>query len=325
MSTITLNELTPLEIAKRFGGKNEIFIIESMSETNEMLMDAVIKEASDGTVNKTVQRVSLPTGTRRIYGQPIGSETSHTRQIEDGIEMLEDYSDVDANMVDHSPNKSALLDSEDKAFLEGMAQTQASDLLYAAKEDGLEYIDGLFTRLPAAADSKTVFKVETTGSNLTSILLVKWSPVMAHLLYPRGKATVGVKAEFRGKVDVTKTVGGVTGTLPVYRTFYSSHFGITVRDPRSVKRIANINPTTSDAAAILAKIIAAKNKLPPGAGTIVAYMNADVLNLLETYTVISRSLYTATKDDPWGRPTTHLGEVRFRQLDALLNTEALIS
>lgn len=325
MSTTTLNELTPLEIAKRFGGKNEIFIIESMSETNEMLIDAVSGEASDGTVNKTVQRISLPTGTRRIYGQPIGSETSHTRQIEDGIEMLEDYSDVDANMADHAPSKQALLDSEDRAFLEGLGQTQAEDLLYAKKEDGLEYIDGFYTRLPATIDNKTVFGVETSGSNLTSILLVKWSETGAKIIYPRGKAAVGVKAEFRGKQDIVKTVNGLTGTLPVYRTFYSSHFGIAVRDPRSVKRICNINPLTSSAEDILKALIKAKNKLQRGAGTVVAYMNSDVLTLLETYTTIERSKYTVTKDDPWGRPTTHLGEIRFRQIDSILSTESLVS
>jgi hypothetical protein len=325
MATLTLDELTPIELAKRFAGKNSIFIIESMSETNEILIDAVMGEASDGTVNKTTQRISLPVGTRRIYGQPIGSEASKTRQIEDGIEMLEDYSDVDANMVDHSPSKAELLDSEDRAFLEGMGQTQADDLLYAKKEDGLEFIDGIYTRLPATADNSTVFKVETSGSNFTSIILVKWSPVMTKLIYPKGRNDLGVKAEFRGKQDIQKTVNGVTGTLPVYRTFYSTHFGITLRDPRAVKRICNINPLTSSVETIAKQLIAAKNKLPKGAGTIVAYMNSDVLTLFEQYTTVPSGRWLAVKDDPWGKPTTMLGEIRFRQVDAILNTESLVS
>lgn len=325
MPTITLNELTPIELAKRFAGKNEIFIIESMSETNEMLIDAVMGEASDGTVNRTTQRVSLPSGTRRIYGQPIGSESSKTRQIEDTIEMLEDYSDVDANMADHAPSKAALLDSEDRAFLEGLGQTQVDDLLYAKRADGPEYIDGILSRLPSTIDNSSVFGVETSGTNLTSIILVKWSPVMAKLIYPHGRAALGVKAEYRGKQDIQRTVNGVTGTLPVYRTFYSTHFGITVRDPRSIKRIANINPLTSNAETILKKLIQAKNKLAPGAGTVVAYMNSDVLTILEQYTTIERGKYLVQKDDPWGRPTTHLGEIRFRQVDAILNTESLVS
>lgn len=327
MATLSLNDqLTPIELAKRFGDKSTIFIIESLSETNEMLLDAVIGEASDGTVNRTVQRATKPTGTRRIYGQPVAAEASQTRQIEDGIEMIEAYSDVDADMADHSPNKKALIDSEDRAFIEGLGETQADDLLYAYRYNGLEYIDGIYARLPTTKDNSSVFGVETTGSNLTSIILVKWAEDKAKLIYPRGVSGLGVSAEWRGKQDVTILKADSTlGTLPMYRTFYKTHFGITVRHPHAVKRICNINPASSSAETILAKLNAAKNKLPKGNGTVVAYMNSDVKTILENYTMISKSLYTGTKDDPWGRPTTHFGEIRFRQLDALLSTESLVS
>lgn len=327
MATLSLNDqLTPLELAKRFGDKNTIFIIEALSQTNEMMLDAVMGEASDGTVNRTTLRATLPTGTRRIYGQPIAAEASQTRQIEDGIEMLEAYSDVDADMADHAPNKKALIDSEDRAFVEGLGETQAEDLMYAHRYDGLEYIDGIYARFPSTADNSSVFRVETSGSNLTSIILMKWAEDKAKLIYPRGISGLGVAAEWRGKQDVTiLKADGSLGTLPMYRTFYKSHFGITVRHPKAIKRICNINPVSSTAENILKALTAAKNKLPKGNGTVVAYMNSDVLTILEQYTMISRSLYTATKDDPWGRPTTHYGEIRFRQLDTILSTEALVS
>lgn len=327
MATLSLNDqLTPVELAKRFGDKTTTFIIESLAETNEMMLDAVMGEASDGTVNRTTVRATLPTGTRRIYGQPIAAEASQTRQIEDGIEMLEAYSDVDADMADHSPNKKALIDSEDKAFLEGMGQTQADDLLYARRYNGLEYIDGIYARFPATADGSSVVKVETSGSNLTSIILVKWAEDKAKLIYPRGISGLGVSAEWRGKQDVTILKADSTlGTLPMYRTFYKTHFGITVRNSKAIKRICNINPASSTAENILKALVTAKNKLPPGNGTVVAYMNSDVFTILEQYTMISRSIYTATKDDPWGRPTTHFGEIRFRKMDAILSTESLVS
>ncbi len=54
-------------------------------------------------------------------------------------------------------------------------------------------------------------------------------------------------------------------------------------------------------------------------------MNSDVLTILEQYTTIERGKYLVQKDDPWGRATTHLGEIRFRQVDAILNTESLVS
>jgi hypothetical protein len=326
MAELSLNDqLTPLEIAKRFGDKQTIFIYEALSQTNELLLDAVIGEASDGTVNRTTQRVTLPHGTRRIYGQPIASEASQTRQIEDGIEMIEAYSDIEADMADHSPNKKALIDSEDRAFLEGIGETQIEDLLYAKREDGLEFIDGLYVRLPEKIDNQNVFGVETSGSNFASILLVKWSEDKAKLIYPRGISGLGVSAEWRGKQDVAvMKKDGTLGTLPMYRTFYKTHFGVTVRHGQAVKRIANINPLTSDPAKIMVKLIAARNKLARGGGTVVAYMNADVKTLLDTYTQVTNQRQLVTKDDPWGRQMTSFGEIRFRQIDKMLSTESLV-
>lgn len=321
------DQLTPIELAKRFGDKQTIFIIEAISETNELNLDAVIGEASDGTINRTTQRVTLPHGTRRIYGQAIDSEASQTRQIQDGIEMIEAYSDVEADMADHSPNKKALIDSEDHAFLEGIGETQVEDLFYAKKEDGLEFIDGILTRLPGYVDNQTVFGVESSGTteNFASIVLVKWADDKAKLIYPRGASGLGVSAEWRGKQDVAITKpDGKIGYLPMYRTFFKTHFGFTQRHPQAVKRIANINPLTSDVEKIMVKLIAARNKLARGGGTVVAYMNADVKTLLDTYTEVTNTRRLVTKDDPWGRPITAFGEIRFRQIDKMLSTESLV-
>lgn len=327
MATLSLNDqLTPIELAKRFGDKSTISIVEALSETNELMLDAVQGEASDGTMNRTVQRATLPSGTRRIYGGPVAMEASQTRQIEDGIEMLEAYSDIDADMADHSPNKQALIDSEDRAFLEGMGQTMVEDLLFGRKYNGLEYIDGIYARLPASIDNQTVFGVETSGSNLASIILVKWAEDKAKLIYPRGVPGLGVKAEWRGKQDVSVLkADGSLGTLPMYRTFYKVHFGYTQRHPYAAKRICNINPLSSNAETILSKLNRAINKLPKGNGTVVAYMNPDVKTILDNYTIITKSLYTRMGEDPWGRPITMFNNVRFRMVDALPVTEALVS
>lgn len=322
MASLTLlDTLTPIEVARRFGNKDTIFMIEAMAETNEMNLDAVIEEASDGTINRTTQRATLPAGTRRIYGQGIASESSQSKQIEDYIEMLESYSEADADMVDHSPNKAALLESEDRAFVEGMGQTQADDLLYAKRSDGPEYMNGIFCRFPAI-DNVNVFGVESSGSNLASCLLVKWAPDKAKLFYPRGEDGIGLKREWRGKVDASPSSGLL---MPVYRTFWKSHFGISLRHPKAVKRVCNINPASTTGENLAKKIIAAKNKLPPGAGTIVLYANADVKTIFDQYALTKSNGFYYTKD-PWGREVTMFSaDMRIRQLDALLSTEALVS
>lgn len=327
MATLSLtDQLTPVEVAKRFGDKNTIMIIETLAQVNELLLDAPTFEASDGTINRTTRRATLPTPTRRIYGQGIDTVASLTRQVEDRIEMIEAYSDIDADMADHSPNKAALMTSEDMAVIEGMGQTQIDDLLYAKASDGPEYLDGIFTQLDGSAAGKQTLVVETSGSNCASILLFKWGRNKAHLFYPRGIPNVGITREFRGKVDtMVKDSSGVYRKMPAYSTFFKSHFGWSMRDVKAVKRIANIVPGTSTAENIMKKLIEARNLLAPGEGTIVAYMNADVKTILDQYMQVTRSNYMFTRDDPWGRPVTQFGEIRIRQVDKLLSTESLVS
>jgi hypothetical protein len=321
-----LDSMTPVEVARRFSNNESVKIIEALSETDELLLDAYFKQASDGTINKTTQRATQPAGTRRIYGQGVPSQTSQTKQLEDFIEMIEAYSDVDADEADHAPSTSALLETEDTAFLNGMGLTQLGDLLYAKRSDGNEYLNGLMIRFgaTAAADPKNVFKVESSGSNCASILVLKWGPGMCELFYPRGEEGVGVKREFRGKQDIMVSAGPPPLYMPVYRTFFKTHFGISIRHPLAAKRVCNIVPGTSTGDNICKQLIAAIRKLPPGDGTVVIYANSDVLTLFDQYALTkTNQFYTA--DDPWGRKITMFGQSRIRQLEQLLSTEALVS
>lgn len=325
MATLSLADtLTPAEVAKRQNLKDQSLIVEVMKETNEMLMDAVTLEASDGTVNRTTQRTSLPTGTRRIYGQGVGGHASTTRQIEDVIEQLADFSDVDAAMADHSPNKNELLRGEDIAFLEGLGQTQIDDLLYAKRADGPEYLDGFMVRL-AAIDNENVFGMESSGTDMASIIIVKWGQDKAHMFYPRGGAGLGINRQYRGLVDApTEVSGGKVKILPVYRTWFDVNFGLSIRHPKAAKRIANIKPGTTTGENLMLTMIKAMNKLPPGPGNTVIYANSDVKTMFDQYALTKANAFYM-KDDPWGRAVTMFKDARIRQVDALLGTESLLS
>jgi hypothetical protein len=321
-----LDSMTPVEVARRQGSGEAVKIIETLAETNELLKDAYFTPASDRTVHKTTQRSTQPSGTRRVYGQGVPSQTSQTKQIEDYIEMLGAYSDVDAKMVDHSPNPKTLLESEDTAFVAGMGITMLDDLLYAKRSDGPEYANGFYSRFGVniAADPKNLFGVETSGSNTASLLIIKWGPGLAELIYPPGDGEVGVKREFRGKQDVVVSAGPPVLNMPVYRTWFEANFGASVRSPYAVKRVCNIVPGTSTGEAICKKINAAMRKLPPGPGTVVIYGNSDVLTLFDNYALTqSNRFYNA--DDPWGKKITMFGEARIRQLERMLSTESLVA
>lgn len=324
MSTLSIADgLTPLESAKRFGSKDSIKIIEALSVTNQFLVDAIIQEASDGTVNKTTRRTSEPTGTKRLYNEEVLAHGSSTTAVEDYISMLEDYSLVDADFADHQPNMKALLESEDMAFLAGMGKTQATDLLYGNHSLDPREINGIIPRYNTLT-TEGVYRVDTHAGgagNNSSILLIRWGRDTCHLFYPRGMSDLGVKREWRGKQDIAKG----SGLLPCYVTFFKAHYGIAIRDTRAVKRICNLNITDAETGAdIFEKVIEARNDMAMGEGPIVMYCNAYVKTKFDIAAMTATAgAYTA--DDPWGKPVTMFQDIRVRQVDAMVKTETAVA
>ena len=323
MATLSAaDQLTPIEVAKRFSSKETQTIVESLAVTDQFLLDSAIFEASDGTLNKTVQRVALPTGTHRIYGQGIAAHASQTRQLEDRICMLEDYSDVDADMADHSPNKKALLEGEDKAFLMGMGQTMTENLVYGNFAADPASINGLAVRYPSLVAGSVK---AATANNGTSGWLIGWGKQRVHLFYPRGHESLGIKREFRGKIDAT-VVDPTTHAVrqyPAYRTFFSAHYGLAVRDARAVKRVCNITSAV-DGLVVLKALVELRNKMPPGEGNLVFYCNATVKTLFDTYALTAANMCYRT-DDHFGRPVTMFQDIRIRQVDELIDTEVALT
>ena len=324
MATLSsIDLLSPLEVAKRQGSKEIQKIVEALAVTNELLLDAPILEASDGVVQNTVVRSTQPSGTRRMYNEGITPHTSQTKMVQDYIEMLEDYSDVDKNVADHAPDKKALLESEDTAFLNGLGLSQADDILYGNRSADPAVINGLHIRYSNLAAGQVIAPVAPgTNGNSTSIWMVKWAPDKAHLFYPRGRsADLGIKREFRGLVDAVKG----SGILPSYRTFFSSHFGLAIKDPRAVKRISNIKVDGSaDGADLAAKLIWLRAFLPPGPGTVVIYASPVIKAALDVY-AMQKTNMAYTKEDPWGRDITDFQGMRIRQVDRILSTENLLT
>ena len=319
MATLSLADtLTPIEVAKRFGMKDQVNIIEALSVTDTMLLDAAIFEASDGTINKTTLRDSLPAGQLRTYGEGIKSEASRTRTIEDTICMLEDYSLVDADMANHSPDRNALLDSEDKAFLMGMGQTMTTQLIYGNRATQPKGINGLAVRYNSLAAGSVVSLAG--ASACTSAYLVRWGKQSVHLFYPKGHSSLGIERKFLGEQTVTKSDGTM---YQAYNTFFGVHFGLAVRDTRCVKRLANITAST-DALALMKQIVLLRNRMPPGDGNLVLYCNATVKTVFDQF-AINGTYGCTTWEDPFGRPVTTFQGIRIRQVDELLDTESAVS
>ena len=135
------NQLTLVELAKRTNNNDILLIAEVLSKKNRILQDAVWAEANQLTSHRITQRVAEPSGTWRQLNAGVPTEASQTVQIEEGIGMLEAYSKVDADLVKLAPDPRAFRMSEDTAFLNGLAKTFATALIYGNASTNPEQIN----------------------------------------------------------------------------------------------------------------------------------------------------------------------------------------
>ena len=200
----TLADLTSRMTAD---GKIDTQIIELLNETNEMLDDITFVEATGVTENITTVRTGLPqVAWRKLnYGVPTGK--SKTKQVSDSIGMLEAYAEVDKKLVDIAAgDKGTFRLSENRAFIEAMNQEFQRALLFGDISTDPAKILGLAPRfstgdIAKAENAVNVIDAGGTGSNLTSIWLIAWSPLTAFCMYPKG-LTGGLRDTDLGEVTL---------------------------------------------------------------------------------------------------------------------------
>ena len=312
------DQMTALEIARRANAPEPFQMIELMRMTNEMLMDVPSYEANSGTINKSLQRTVRPMGEHRIYNKGVGKAATQSTPIDDKLLMLAEYSQVDADLIEHSGNKAGALMSECKGILKGMGLTQAQDLIYADGTKAEEFF-GLMSRR-YKVDGVNTISAGGTGNNLTSIYICAIGQDLFHLLYPQGSKTVGVEREDLGRQHVPDGKGG---EFPAYRSYFKAAYGLAIKVPDAVKRICNI-PKTIKGDDLVDLIIEASYKLPQGATTYAMYSNVDILIKLDKAARDKGNVvYNST--DPWGKPITYVRDLRCRRMDVITNTEEMVA
>lgn len=335
------SQLTLAELAKRTIDKDIAAVAEVLNETNEALQDAVWVEANQVTSHITTKRVSLPAGTWRKINSGIGREASTTKQLVATMGLLEAYSVVDKFLVDIAPDKRAFRSSEDLAFVEGMGQTFADCLFRYANADTPkmpgdmtthpERFDGFPIRYTDVSDSDNVMTPPTTGDSAgacTSIWIIQWSPSMVHLIYPKG-STIGISMQDLGECTVLATDSPLTTPLEfqAYRTHFKLNVGLVVRDDRCVQRMCNIEPAETSGAGVFDEdiLIELCNNLPYGGKNAVMYMNRTMKTILDIAAKDTGNLSVSQVNDAFGKPVTLFWGLPIRRVDAITNTEGVVT
>lgn len=331
MALLSSISLTLADLAKRQegtdAGKKIATIIEIISLSNEMLDDIPWMPGNDGTGHKTTIRSGLPAGTWRKLNYGVQPEKSTTVQIRDQTGMLETYAEVDKSLVDISDDKEGLLMSENVAFLEGLAQTMATQLIYGDATVNPEKITGLAPRfnLLSAENGDNIIDCGGTGSTNTSMWLIAWGDTTVHGIFPKGSVG-GLKV---GETKQETLFDAAGGRYEGFRTHYKWDAGLTVRDWRYVVRAANIDVTTlkKDAAsgADLVDILVQMLELLPNesTGTLRFYVPRVIRSYLRRQIVNHKNVFL-NMGEVAGKKALMFDDVPVRRMDAILSTEARV-
>jgi hypothetical protein len=333
MAVIGNTYITLADLFKRQDPNHQIAqIIELLAQTNPILQDMVVKPCNDGTTHLTTVRTGIPEGTWRKLYQGVQPSKSTTKQVRDATGFLENWSEVDAKLVDLSKDKAGLRLTEATAFIEGMSQTAASALFYGDQSTDPERITGLAPRFSAlnAENGKQIIDAGGTGADNASIWFVVWGDRTVHGLYPDG-SQAGLQREDKGKVTKTLPDGSV---YDVYREKFQWDLGLSVRDWRYVARVANIKVPdlkvdASTGAKLFNSMISAywrlhQRKITGGKAAI--YCNSTVMEYLDHQSRNANSNVHLTwrEAGPDSEPVLHFRNMPIRETDALLNTEARV-
>lgn len=332
MATLSTSAMTLADWAKRIDPDGRVPVVaELLSQSNEVLEDAVFMEGNLPTGHRVVIRTGLPTVYWRAINQGIPTSKSTTAQVDEACGMLEAYSEVDKDLAELNGNTSQFRLSEDTAFLEAMNQTQAQTLFYGnPSTDPKQYL-GLASRYSSttAGNGQNILKGGGSGSANTSIWLVVWGENTVFCPFPKG-SKAGLIHEDLGLNTVWDSN---QGRYQAYRTHYQWKNGLVVKDWRYVVRICNIDTTITNnnlAADLISLMSRALDRIPNfGMGRPVFYMNRTIYSILRLQ-ALNKSNYALAVEKGLSQFGTAMNWLSFngvplRRVDQILNTESTIS
>lgn len=341
MATLSSNVLTLADWAKRLDPDGKTAnIVELLSQTNEILEDALFKEGNLPTGERVTVRTGLPTVYWRMINEGVPSSKSTTAQITENTGMLEAWSEVDKDEAILNGNVKEYRASESMAHIEGMSQEMASTLFYGSAASPEEFV-GLAPRYSdlSATNAQNILSAGGSGSDNTSIFLVGWGPRSVHGIFPKG-SKAGLDHEDLGLVTVETSAGVGGNRMRAYQDHFQWKAGLVVKDWRYVVRIPNIDVSdlagltgtqaTTAATAIIKLMSRAIDHLPSLSGIKpVFYANRTVLSHLRVM-ALDKSVNSVTIEEGLNQFGQNIHTTKFLKLpvrlcDTITNAEAAVS
>lgn len=340
---------TLLDLSSRLDPEGKIPVIaEMLSQSNDYADDLPWVEANEATGHEFVFRTSIPAGAWRQYNMGVPYAKSTTAKARVGLGMLEDYSQVDRALAEHSGDREKFRESEDVAFLEGMSQTIAQTFVYGNSVTNPAQFMGLSTfyntlSTATAANAANVLSGGGSGSANSSLWLIGWGPETIFGLYPRG-SKAGLDMEDKG--DIVPGFDSFGNRFEAYTSWFRQQAGLCPKDWRYGVRLANLDTTTAglagpnayDLFAGMSQMLMQFPKLSGNTSGItktdapmddkgvrgVFYCNRTVRHWMDVQSIRNRNVLLGINDYA-GNPVMGFRGLPVKIIDQILDTEATVS
>lgn len=326
MAAINAGNLSLLDLVKRTDPNGAAaLVVELLQQQNAMLADAVFREGNLTTGDRVTSRTGLPAVGWRRMNEGIAPSKSRTDQWDEACGQMEGWSALDVELANLGGNAPAYRAGEDRSFLSSMSNEAETGFFYHSTKTAPEKFMGLAPRFDATANpgGAQIIKhdASASGSDQTSIWLVRWGDDSVYGIYPKGSVGGIVPHDMGEQV-------WDDGTGKKYRAYVTSwnwKLGLVVKDWRYVVRIANIDWTNLAAtgATLIQSMIKAYHQLYSTKGGRMAwYTNRQIGTYLHLQALDSVKNSTLTIENIGGQPVVHFLGIPVRTSDAILNTEA---
>ncbi len=292
------------------------------------------------TGHRTVVRTGLPTAAWRLLNNGISPGKSTTAQIDEGVGMLESYSEVDKDLAELNGNTSEFRLSEAQAFIEAMNQSFVQTLFYGdttVHPERFLCFSPRYATISGATNGQNVISAGGSSSNNTSVWLVVWGANTATGIFPKG-SKAGLVHEDLGLETVENAAGIGGARMRAYRDHWQWKCGLALKDWRYVVRLCNISVSdltgstgTQNASQMITLMSRMLDRIPAvGMGKPVFYANRTGTSMLRVQALnkSQNAISVESGLNQFGNPMAgnmHFMGIPIRRCDQILSTEATIS
>lgn len=315
--------------------------IEMLATSNEFIGDIYVEEGNLPTGHRTTVWTSLPTTSSRQLNEGVTPGKGTTDQFTDGASILENYMVIDSALLKLAPDPTAYRLMQRRMFMESFAQKVTTLAFSGNAVTTPSDFTGFGPRynLTTAANGTNIMLSGGAGADFSSMWFIGHGPSGVAFIYPRG-GQGGLVAEDLGERpwQTSVTLGGATSALLAHIEWYKWTIGLSVRDWRTVVRIANIDVSeaqglsgaeelTDYSTFLLNLMIKAYYKVPTtsrGSLRYAYYCNRSIAYALHIM-ALNKASSQLTIDTVDGKPITKFMGYPVRTVDQLGIAEAAVS